>query len=334
MFNLINRFRSFLGEKRFWMLVGLLVSTGLASFVLQFVPTVNAVISQNVLALIFLAGSVLIIGSRADHEQRSKWVAIIAPGLGLVVLGVMFFPQAQMAFLGAAFGWVLVGLFIFGRGSAPLQYRTAIKALRRQEYQEAVDAMDELIRIEPHVPNHYRFRAELLRLWGKLGRARRDYQEMLERSTDDGNRAVAYNGLAEVELQSGNFEEAAQAAVQAYALAPTEWVAAYNLGMIEDRRRNSQAVIESLQAALAAKVPDVRHRLLIHFYLVRAYSRLGETERAQAALKQIEQYRKGLEEWQSILADEQAKVLREVLAPDIRCIEQLLSGEMRVQDLV
>jgi tetratricopeptide (TPR) repeat protein len=334
MFNLINRFRSFLGESRFWMLVGLLASTGVASFVLQFVPTANALISQNALALIFLVGSILIIGSRADREQRNTWIAILAPGLGLVVLGVMFFPQAQMAFMGAAFGWVLVGLFIFGRGSAPLQYRTAIKALRRQAYQEAVDAMDDLIRIEPDQPNHYRFRAELLRLWGKLGRARRDYQEMLERSKDDGNRAVAYNGLAEVELQSGNFDEAAQAAEQAYALAPSEWVAAYNLGMIEDRRGNSQRVIESLEVALAAKVPDVRHRLLIHFYLVRAHSRLKDFDRAQAAMQQIEQHRKGLEEWQSILVDEQAKVLREVLAPDIRCIEGLLSGELRLQDVV
>jgi tetratricopeptide (TPR) repeat protein len=331
---LFNRFRNFLGESRFWMLLGLLVSTGIASFALQFIETPNAVISQNVLALIFLVGTFLIIGSRMDAQQRVKWVSIIVPGLGLVILGMMFFPAYQGAFFGAAFGWVLVGLFVFGRSSAPLQYRTAIKALRKKSYQEAVDAMDDLIRIEPHVPNHYRFRAELLRLWGKLGRARRDYQEMLARSTDDGNRAVAYNGLAEVELQSGNYDPAAEAAQKAYELAPSEWVAAYNLGMIEDRRRNSEQVIRSLEVALSAKVPDARHRLLIYFYLIRAQARLGATDRVENWMQSLREHRKGLQEWQTILEDEQAAVLRQVLAADIQAIEKLLDGQLTVQELV
>ena len=50
-----------------------------------------------------------------------------------------------------------------------------------------------------------------------------------------------HNGLAEVELQAGRFEAAQKAAHKAQELAPQEWVAAYNLGMIEDRLANHAA---------------------------------------------------------------------------------------------
>ncbi len=180
-------------------------------------------------------------------------------------------PQFALALIGAAAGWIVAGAFLF-RARAPMEYQKAVKHLRKSEYAEAVQTMDILIKSEPRDPNHYRFRAELLRLWGKLDKARKDYQRMTEL---DPQSAVAYNGLAEVYLQSGDYDPALEAAQRAAELAPDEWVAYYNLGMIEDRLERSPDVIEHLERALALKVPDARHRLLMYLYIARANARLG-----------------------------------------------------------
>lgn len=329
----IERFRSFMGEGRFWMLIGLLITTGLASFVLVFVGTEQALAAQTYLALGFVISAVLLIGSRMDGEQRGVAVAVLVPAFGLVVLGFLFFPEYQVAALGGAFGWMVVGLFIFGRRRAPMQYRDAVKAMRKNDYKAAVAAMDDLIKLEPKMANHYRFRAELLRLWGKLGRARRDYENMLQHSQTDVERTMAYNGLSEVELQSGNLEAALKAAQEAYALAPEEWVTAYNLGMIHDRLNQSQAVIESLAIALEDGIPDSRHRLLVHLWLVRAHTDLGQIDAAQEALANLKKESAGLKEWQKILPDKQAAVLREVLEADVEEAAQLLNGDVAIVNL-
>lgn len=44
-------------------------------------------------------------------------------------------------------------------------------------------------------------------------------------------------------------------------------------------------LIEHLQKALALKVPDTRHHLLIDFYLLRAYGRLGRISEANSSFK-------------------------------------------------
>ncbi len=262
-----------------------------------------------------------------DVEQRGRWAAILIPSFGLVILGVIFLPQYLLIFLGAAFGWAVIGLMLFGNSRTPMQYRQAIKAMRDNDYPTAVSAMDSLIKDEPHNPNHYRFRAELLRLWGKLGRARRDYQAMLDNASNDADKAVAYNGLAEVDLQAGNYETALQAAQKAYDFAPDEWVAAYNLGMIADRMANDTLALDSLKKAIDANIPDSRHRLLVYLWQARAYARQKESEQLQSAINKLKQEKKGLKEWQKILPEDQAKVLREVLSEDIALAEKLIDSD-------
>jgi tetratricopeptide (TPR) repeat protein len=188
--------------------------------------------------------------------------------------------------------------------------------------------MDDLIKSESTEPNHYRFRAEVLRLWGKLDRARRDYAEMLKLSKNDADRAVAYNGLAEVDLQAQRYPSALEAAQKAYELAPDEWVAAYNLGMIADRMGDNTLAIESLDKALAAKMPDSRHRLLVYLWQARAHARSQQMSAADEAVAKLKKESAGLKEWQKILPDEQAAVLREVLEADVNLAEKLLRGEI------
>ena len=332
--NPITRFQNWLGTGRFWLLIGVFATTGILSLALPLIipaPEVTAI--QNALAVGAIIIALALLFQRMDSTQRRMWGAITVPAFGLIVLGFVILQQYQGAFLGFALGWIVVGLLLFGRSQAPTQYRDAIKAMRKGDFKEAVAAMDDLIKQEDDMPNHYRFRAELLRLWGKLGRARRDYEAMLNISDDDGNRAVAYNGLAEVDLQAGKLDTALDAAKKAYDLAPNEWVAAYNLGMIQDRLQQSTQALDSLNKGIKARVPDARHRLLIHLYIARAHARLNQFDEAKSALNDMKSERKGLTEWKGILADEQAAVLRTVLADDVALAEKLINGEVTVEQL-
>jgi len=155
----------------------------------------------------------------------------------------------------------------------------------------------------------------------------------------DADSALAFNGLAEVCLQSGHYDEALVAAQRAAELAPQEWVALYNLGMIEDRLGASdqgaaQLAITHLEKALALKVPDARHRLLIHLYLARAHARLGAMGDAQEAVADLRKHKVGLSEWETILKSEQAETLRAVIGDDIETANGLISGELDVTGMI
>ncbi|MDX1995689.1 MAG: tetratricopeptide repeat protein [bacterium] len=326
---MIKRFRDFLGPARAQALFLLFGFTGAFSLILNAVEGEWVVGAQNALVLIFIAGAALIIGTKLDRYERGRWLGLLAPAAGAVVIGVLFLPQYLLLLMGLAFGWIVAGLFLL-RPRGSMQYQQAIKHLRKNEYSDAAQVMDGLIKDEPRNPNHYRFRAEILRLWGKLDRARRDYEKMIELAPGD---AVGHNGLAEVHLQAGRYDAARRAAQKALELAPDEWVAAYNLGMIEDRLKESQAAVGHLHQALTLKVPDARHRLLIQLYLVRAYSRMGNVEAAEREVEALIKQRAGLQEWKTLLESEQAETLRQVIAADIETAEALIEGRLSVTAL-
>lgn len=319
---MLKQFQIFLGPARLRALILLFGLTGLISLILNAVAAPWVTTAQTVLLAIFVLGSAIIIAGRMRNEERLRWLAILAPVVGAVILGVVVVPDLLLPLLGASVGWIIAGMFLF-RQRTPGEYHTAIRALRKGEYETAVYSMDDLIKAYPEEMNYYRLRAEVFRLWGKLDRARRDYQTMTELAPDS---AIAFNGLAEVHLQSGRHVEAHAAAERAYALAPDEWVAAYNLGMIEDRLGQATEAIEHLQQALMLKVPDARHRLLIYLYLARAYHNLGQAEDAQTAIDNLRRHRGGLDEWHNLLVHEQAATLRAVLAEDVALAQTLVDG--------
>ncbi len=326
-----ERFTLFLGPTRLRALFLLIASTGLLSLILNVIVNDFEWVrpAQTILVLVTLIGAAIIIGGRMDNEDRARWIAILAPALGLIVLGIVVIPQFSLVLFGGALGWIVAGTILF-RPRTPTSYQKAVKALKKGDLEAAVQEMDQVIKDDPDDPNYYRFRAELLRLWGKLERARRDYVKMTELETDS---AVGYNGLAEVDLQAGNYQRALDSAYKAAELAPDEWVALYNLGMIEDRLGKSQEVIGHLDKALALKVPDARHRLLIHLYLLRAYARLGDAESARSQFELLKKQRGGLEEWQKILENEQAEVLRAVLGDDVKTARDLVSTAISIEEV-
>jgi Tfp pilus assembly protein PilF len=327
---MFKRISLFLGPDRLRNLFLLLAFTGLANLILNVFADESpwARDGQTILVIVWLIGSAWIVISAMQPYERGRWLGILAPAIGAIGLGLIV-PRFFGLAIGAAIGWVLAGALIF-RPRGPEEYRAAVRYLRKSQYKEAVDEMTDLIKREPKVAGHYRFRAELLRLWGKLDRARRDYKKMAELEPE---LAVAWNGLAEVELQSGNYEAAHNAALKALDLAPGEWVAAYNLGMIEDRLGQAEAAIDHLQQALDAKVPDARHRLLIYLYLTRAHLRLGDRDAAEKTLDKLRNHGGGLNEWEVILQSEQADTLRAVMEEDIETVKALVTGEMALDDL-
>lgn len=323
---MIKQIQIFLGPARVRAFILLLGITGLISLILNAVRTPNntwVTPVQTLMVVIFLGGAAIIFGGRLRREEQLRWAAILAPSVGAILLGLTVLPDLLLPLLGAAAGWIVAGAFLFRR-RIPKEYTDAIKYLRKGEYEESVKAMDGLIKDEPDNENYYRFRAEVFRMWGKLDRAKKDYTQMVEVAPES---AVAYNGLAEVYLQSGQYVEAQRAGQRAYELAPDEWVAAYNLGMIEDRLQTPDPAIEHLKLALALKVPDVRHRMLIHLYLARAYSRKGDMDAAQLELGQMKRHKNGLEEWQNLLVHPEAATLRAVLEADIQTAQDLIDGK-------
>lgn len=329
---MLKPIETLLGKVRLRVLLALFVTTGLLSTVLLFVDAEWSATAQTLSFVVFALGATGIVFSALDGEQRMRWLALLAPAIGLVIIGALFFPQYMAFVIGGAVGWILAGALIFGKSKAPIEYRTAVKALRRGDYDAAIKTMDGLIKIEPHEANHYRFRAELLRLAGRLPRARQDYDKMIKVAKDDTTRAVGYNGLSEVDLQARVYTNALENAQKAYALS-ANWVTAYNMGMIQDRLGDSEEVIKSLQQALADHVPDARHRLMIQLYLVRAFCRLGRMDDAQKALKTLKAHKNSLKDWEKVLSDDKATVLRDVLSEDVTLLKQLISGERTLEQL-
>lgn len=326
---MIRQIRIFLGEQHLRALFILLALTGFANLVFYAIDADWSQDAQTLSVLVFIVGLIIIIGSRLESYERGRWASIMLPAFVLVIFGVVM-PELGLLFFGGAFGWIVTSMFLF-RTRGAMEYRQAVKHLRRNEYDSAVEEMSDLIKREPEVGQHYRFRAEILRLWGKLDRARRDYEKMIQIDPDS---AVAFNGLAEVNLQAKHFDKAQAAAQRAFELAPDEWVASYNLGMIEDRLQDSENAIKHLNHALDCKVKDARHRLLIHVYLARAYSRLGNIEEANKQVDYIKRLPNGLSEWQTIMDSPQAGTLRAVIADDIKLAERLMNDKTNVTDLI
>ena len=328
---MLQRFRFFLGPARTQALFFLLAFTGLGNLILNvFVEESSwARDGQTLLVFVFVVGATVLIIGRLSPENRTRWIAILAPAFGAAILGVFVIPDLLLVTLGLAIGWVVAGMFLF-RGRGPMEYREAVRHLHKGRYGEAVKVMDHLINQESDNADHYHFRAEVFRVWGKLGRARRDYLKLTQLVPDS---AAAFNGLAEVELQAGRYDPAHDAAVRALEQAPNDWVAYYNLGMIEDRLGASEAVIEHLERALEIRINDSRHRLLAWLFLARAYARLGDLDAARDAISWLRKLRGGLNEWQILLQNDQAETLRAMLEADVQTVQTLVDGDLDAEAL-
>ncbi|MBI5928839.1 MAG: tetratricopeptide repeat protein [Chloroflexi bacterium] len=317
---MVRQFFTWLGPVRARTFMGLLILTGLGSLISLALASDQdwSVPVQTLMMLTFLGGTGAIVGTKLPRPAQIRLLLTLGPAIGLVALSLLLPKSAFTVILGLAFGWLLAAQLLF-RDRVRLEYRTAIKAMRKQDYPEAINVITDLIKTDQKNSEHYRFRAELNRLAGRMGPAIRDYEEVVNLAPES---PVGYNGLAEVYLQQGQYEKAKPYGEQAFQREPTYWVAPYNLGMIEDRLGESEKVIEHLSVVLQRGLPDSRHRLLTYVWLARAYHRLGQADEADRALAKIKREVKGLKEWETIFANEQSGVLRKVLETDVQLAKQ------------
>lgn len=323
----IQRFISWLGPARARGMFTLLALTGLGSLMLNAVTLSPDVRThpdwvapvQTGLALAFLIGGTVIVISRFTGTERTQFAILLGPVVGALSVGILF-PQLFIFAAALSVGWFIIAP-LTARSRIRREYQSAIKAMRKGNYDEAIQVMTDLIKEEPKQADHYRFRAEIFRLSGKIKRARADYEKVVALSPQSG---VGYNGLAEVYLQDGEFDHALDYGRQALELEPNQWVAAYNLGMIEDRMGLWPEAVTHLRRALEVGVPDSRHRLLAQLWITRAQVQQGQFEDAQKSLASLRRERTGLSEWKTIFDAQEAAVLRSVLEADVQLAERMV----------
>jgi predicted Zn-dependent protease len=320
-----------LGTTHTRILLGTFIVTGLASLALNVAGKGEAwaLNAQTLLVVAFLVVAGLIVGSRMKRAARLRLAVMLVPALGLSVVATLVPAEWFTMVLGLAFGW-LIAVQFFLRDTLNPEYKTAVKHLRKQEFKEAAQAITPLIEREPDDPQHLNFRAEMYRLNGQMNQALADYQKIIEVAPEIG---LGYNGLAEVYLQQKKYQQAHEAALTAFKYSPDDWVAPYNLGMIEDRLNESQGAVEHLSHVLNQGLPDSRHRLLTYLWLARAHYRLGDMNAADEALRKMRKEQNGLKEWQTILADPQAATFRTVLADDVELARLALQNLQGAQAL-
>jgi tetratricopeptide (TPR) repeat protein len=323
----IQRFRqiiNWLGPTRAQILFFLLALTGLGSLMLSAVgQSLSWVrIIQSGLLIVFLVGSAIVVLSRFPRDERSQYALAVMPTVAGLSLAILF-PHLAVFFVAISLGWPLIAL-ISSRGRMDKEYRPAIKHMRNGQYNEAIKIISDLIDAQPDKAEHYLFRAQLYRLSNKLKKARGDYQKVIELTPDAG---AGYNGMAEVYLQDGDYEQALVYGKQALEWEPGQWVAPYNLGMIEDRLNAWPDAITHLKQALKIGIPESRHRMLTHLWLARAAYHQGQTDEATAEVEHMKRERSGLNEWKVIFESEEAAALRSTLLKDVELAVKFVEHE-------
>ncbi len=318
---MLRDFQQWLGPANVRALILALIFTGLVSAVLGFVADGDWVITvQSLLFIVFLASATIIIGRKLGPYGQRRLFFSILPALGLAILAVIA-PSAWLPFLlGGAFGWVLAAQF-FIREPTIMEYKTAIKHMRNQDYQAAINTISELIRAEPKVLEHLDFRARLFQLDGQTQAAIQDYEKMIALDENDPR---GYSGLAAIYVQMGNFEKARYYSLLAFERSQTSPALLHDLALIEDRLGNYQSVIDYIDRAIAHGLRESRLLLLGYLWQARAYAALGQTEKAENTLKKVAQQKRGLKEWQNILEDSQAETVRHIYAEDIHLAERVI----------
>ena len=138
--------RERLGANRLQILVGLLILTGIGSTILQSAFPDESWLSaaQTALLLVFVLGAVFTInGAFSPSTQRRVLFAVI-PAVFSLILGLLI-PGLFRFFLGGALGWVLVSQMMLRNTASDFtqeDYKKAIKAMRKQKYDDAIRHME------------------------------------------------------------------------------------------------------------------------------------------------------------------------------------------------
>ena len=151
---------------------------------------------------------------------------------------------------------------------------------QRRRWREAAGAYAQAVALNPRNASVRRRLAGALLEFGEIDRARVVLQELIEMRPRD---AASLHLLAEVELELNNFTSTESIARQLVELEPEGLRGPFVLAQVHSRRREHQAVVDTLQPVVdAARARDVRpDRLARSIALLGfAYGQLGNFEAA------------------------------------------------------
>jgi len=173
--------------------------------------------------------------------------------------------------------------------------------LQRGDLQQAADALNTAIGLQPNLASAYFLRANVHERKGELDRAIVDYRKAQSLSPKD---PAVLNNLAWIYAsRSENLEEALSLALSAQGLAPNSSSVLDTVGFVHYQRKEYSKAEPVLRKAaeLGARIAP------IHYHLGMTYYRLGRKEDAIASLKRSLQL-----DVQFSDADEARRVLREL----------------------
>jgi tetratricopeptide (TPR) repeat protein len=157
--------------------------------------------------------------------------------------------------------------------AAERHYRQALSHAEKGEYDKAVEALTETVRLDPDNADAFRERAALLLRRSKPQQAVEDFTQALHLEP---GMAAAHLGRGQAHLRLGKLEQAIGDFTEAARLAPWDWQPLYRRGLARvARKEHAQAVTDFTEAIRLA--PDVPEG-----YLQRAlaYAQLGQYDRA------------------------------------------------------
>lgn len=322
---MLRDIRLWLGPQRINLLIAALVVTGLLSVLLGLAADGGWVTTaQSILAIAFIGAAVTITATRMAPAGRRRLLFTVGPSLGLGVLAFLAPANLFPFILGGAFGWLLAAQF-FVQEPTLMEYRVAVRHMRKEEYREAIKVINKLVKDEPRNLEHLDFRARLFQLNGNTKNAMDDFELMLKIAPDDPR---GYSGLSGIYVQKNDFETARDFSEKAFEREPNNPAVPHDLAMIEDRLGNSDAVIDYIHEAQQLGLRESRLLLLAYLWLARAHHHLGEAQAADAALAKLLQQRQGLNEWKRILADEQSATVRKTYEDDIATAQKAIDFKL------
>ena len=163
-----------------------------------------------------------------------------------------------------------------GRPSYRAMARLGEMYEQRQRWREAAAAYESAVALNPRNANVRRRLASVLLEFGEADRALSVLKELIGMRPRD---AASLHLLAEVELGLNNFEAAESIARQLIDLEPDGFRGPFVLAQVFGRRREHQAVVDTLQAVLDdARTRNVRPERLVGAFVLLgfAYEQLGD----------------------------------------------------------
>lgn len=255
---------------RFDALLSLVVAIGLVIYLLHLLRRRSMTASEIMVTLLLSVPAVL--GIAVGMIRGQALYTITGVSLSLLLLAM----QRAMA--------------------VPFSYRMARRSFVRGQLETSLDLADRAIEGRPDFWETYQLRALIYLSDMQFGAAERDARQALALRPDA---HPVYNTLGQIYLAEAKYDKARDAYAQAHDMSPKTATYAFYLGLADYRLGAYGLAAESLAAATRLGLPDDAFELQAYYYLGRALSYIGETEKSAEVLAKLPTFKEGIPDLES-----------------------------------